>query len=203
MPAPSSTRGHTLSRILDGSGFGLSRTGRLHAAASGVWAGYAADRALLLLTVAWVAFRAYVRETSLLVRPEVLYEPGTWLSVLLQPTMPGALEWYGCAAVVLACVVVCWVRPRHIPARIVLAAGVLFLIAPEFAFGKLDHMDHVFLTAHVFAVLLPVQKPDLSGALVDKAGAEPELLAQARAFDWYRAGLLFPTPLPVSGKASI
>ena len=195
MPASSSTLRRLLLRLSDADRSAVSRTGRLHAAASGVWAGYAADRALLLVTVAWVGVRAYVRETALLARPEALYEPGTWLSALFQPAMPSALAWYGCAAVVLASVVACWFRPQLVVARVVLALGVLLLIAPEFAFGKVDHMNHVFLVGHVLAVLLPVQRPDLAAALAGRPGAEPALLAQARAFDWYRAGLLFPYTL--------
>lgn len=192
-PAPLARR--ALDRLRSPDEAALSRTGRLNAAAAGVWAGYTADRILLLLTVVWVAFRAYIREADLLARPAAIYEPATWLSALVQPAMPSALAWYGCAAVVLASVVVCWVRPRFVIARVILAAGVLLLIAPEFALGKVDHMNHVFLMGHAFAVVLPVRRPDLAAALADPVEAEPELLDQARAFDWYRAGLLFPYTL--------
>ena len=173
----------------------LSRTGRLNAAAAGVWAGLFADRALLLLTVPWIVLRAYIRETRLLERPAGLYEPGTWLSALLQSEMPGAVAWYGVAAVMVACVWVCWRFPQVVLARLVLAFGARYLIAPEFAYGKVDHMNHVFLLGHVLALFLPVGTPNLQAALRDRGAAEATLRAQARAFDWYRAGLLFPYTL--------
>lgn len=173
----------------------LSRTGTLNAAAAGVWAGYFADRALLLLTIPWVLLRAYVREAMLLERPPELYEPGTWLSAILQPEMPGTVVWYSVAAVTTVCVVVCWRSPQATVARVALALGVLYLIAPEFGYGKVDHMNHVFLLGHVLAVLLPVAKPDLQTALREGGEAESSLLAHARAFNWYRAGLLFPYTL--------
>ena len=90
------------------------------------------------------------------------------------------MVWYTLFAVVALSAAVCLARPHLIAARVILAAGVVLLIAPEFGW-KVDHMNHLFLLSHLYAIFLPVARP-----------AEASAMAQAGAMAWYRTGLLFP-----------
>jgi hypothetical protein len=157
----------------------LSETGRLNDALGTAWAGYYADRALLVLTFPWLLIRLRTR-LVLAQLPPSFYEPEPWLGKLLFGEQPGAAVWYALFAAVAVSALICLFRPRLIAARLTLAVGAVLLIAPEFGW-KVDHMNHLFLLAHLYAIFLPIARPI-------PATAE----AQAGAVAWYRTGVLFP-----------
>jgi hypothetical protein len=145
------------------------------------WSGYVADRGLLVLTVLWLGWRLK-RHAMIAARPDVLYEPGVGLARLVFPSFPSAPVYYGLFALTAVALLVCFLRPRLVAARAVLAVGVVLIILPEFGYGKVEHINHLFLAAHVYAVFLPVRRP---------ARSNSDLAAQAEATHWYQAGLLF------------
>lgn len=158
-----------------------SPTGARDVAAGAVWAGYVADRALLGWTFVWLGIR-WARRGLFMERPEALYDPLTWLGGLVFPAPPSSLVWYALFLLCAACAALCLWRPQLLPARIGLAAAALLLMVPEFAYGHVEHVNHLFLLGHTLAVFLPVGRPV----------AGEDVILQARAFRWYLAGLLFP-----------
>ncbi|NNF59132.1 MAG: hypothetical protein HKN04_12930 [Rhodothermaceae bacterium] len=157
----------------------LSETGQANAALRTAWAGYYADRALLVLSLVWIVGRAIKRQTFA-ERPEVLYDPLTWLGALAFPAPVSTTVWGGIAVAMAMAVVLCLWRPRLIPARVTIALCALLLMSTEFAYGKIEHTNHLFLLAHVYAIFLPVGRP---------SGRE-QILLQAEATRWYQGGLL-------------
>jgi hypothetical protein len=115
------------------------------------WSGYVADRGLLVLTVLWLGWRLK-RHAMIAARPDVLYEPGVGLARLVFPSFPSAPVYYGLFALTAVALLVCFLRPRLVAARAVLAVGVVLIILPEFGYGKVEHINHLFLAAHVYAV---------------------------------------------------
>jgi hypothetical protein len=95
--------------------------------------------------------------------------------------VPGPALWYTLAAVLLCCVGIAWARPSLWPVRAALAGCTLLLIAPEYAFGKVEHVDHLFLLAHVWSPFVPWALPHPE---------DPALGARASAARAYQAGLL-------------
>lgn len=158
-----------------------SNTGQHNAALRVALAGYYADRALLLWSFVWITTRWY-RHTIVAQRPEILYDPLTWLGALAFPTPPSEPVWYALFAICLLSIVLCLWRPRFILARIVLALSALLLMTPEFAHGHIEHINHLFLVAHTLAIFLPIDRP----------GNAREASFQASATKWYLAALLFP-----------
>jgi hypothetical protein len=159
----------------------LSETGRRNVAHRVALAGYYADRALLLWSCVWLAIR-WFRYTSVSQRPEVLYDPLTWLGALVFPTPPSEPVWYALFVLCFVSIVLCLWRPQLIPARVALAACALLLMTPEFAHGHIEHINHLFLVAHTLAIFLPLGRP----------AHEREAILQAEATEWYLAALLFP-----------
>lgn len=159
----------------------LSETGLTNATHRATLAGYYADRLLLGWSLVWIGIR-WARRQDLMERPEALYDPLTWLGKLAFPTPPSDAVWFFIAAVCALSVTLCLWRPRLIAARATLALSTLLLMAPEFAYGHIEHVNHLFLLAHVLAVFLPTGRP----------GDPDEARLQARSFAWYQAALLFP-----------
>ena len=156
-----------------------SQTGRKNHAYRRSVAAYYADRALLLFTFIWLFIRVdnYATISS---RPDVLYQPTTWLAHLILPNpMPEAM-FYGLVALGALCVLVCLFKAQLILARAALALILVFAILPEFGYGKVDHINHLFLLAHVYAIFLPIEFPQT----LDKA------VLQVQAINWYQLGLL-------------
>lgn len=158
----------------------LSATGQANVSLQTAWAGYYADRAFLLLSLAWIVGRAIKRQTFAQ-RPEALYDPLTWLGALAFSEPASNAAWISIAVIMAGAVALCLWQPRLIPARVAVALCALLLMSTEFAYGKIEHTNHLFLLAHVYAVFLPVGRP---------SGREQTAL-QAEATQWYQGGLLF------------
>lgn len=156
------------------------------------WSGYYADRALLLFSLVWLVGRG-IKRASFAGRPAELYEPLTWLGALAFPEPVSTTTWTAIAALTALAVVACLWRPRLIAGRLAIAIGVLLLMASEFAYGKIEHVNHLFLLAHVYALFLPIARPDRwgpgEGSVYTSAPASLE--TQAKATMWYQGGLLF------------
>ena len=143
------------------------------------WAGYYADRALLLLTVPWLLMRLLdARLWSQ--RPAVLYEPVSWLGQLVFPSSPSLVVWGGLVGLTAVAAAVCFWKPRLLAARLVLVACVLLVITPEYTWS-INHANHLFLLAHLYALFLPIERPTVASAPW-----------QARALRWYQTGILIP-----------
>lgn len=144
------------------------------------WAGYYADRALLIWCFVWLATR-WARRDLLLQRPDALYEPLTWVGALAFPDPPNSFIWYALFSACASSALICLWRPRLTAARISLALSAVLLMTPEFAYGHIEHINHLFLLALTLGVFLPVGQPS----------SAREATLQARSFAWYQAGLLF------------
>lgn len=158
----------------------LSDTGRLEGARASAWAGYVADRCLLVFTFGWLLIRLDKHLRASL-RPDFVYEPFVWLGQLVFPSYPPNVVWYGLFGVTACAVAICLWRPRAVAARLAVALGVLLLMTPEYSFGKISHVNHLLLLGHLYALFLPVARPTAETAL-----------GQAEAWAWYRVLLLFP-----------
>lgn len=156
-----------------------SQTGQQNEALRAAWAGYYADRGLLLLTFGWLGLRIY-NWSHIAARPEAIYEPLNWMGKLLFPTLPSTLVWGAIAAGAFLCAATCLLKPRSLAPRIVLTMSLLVIIVPEFGFGHVPHVNHLFLLGHVYATFRPMGRPR------DAAEAEP----RANGYTWYLLGLL-------------
>lgn len=76
---------------------------------------------------------------------------------------------------------VCWIRPQAWGMRLLVAACALLLMAPEYAFGKVEHVNHLFLVAHVWAIFVPWLPYHV---------ADPNLRPRATAIRLYQAAVL-------------
>lgn len=179
IPRPYSTLGD-----LPRMGVSLSETGRSNDALQASLAGHWAYRLLLVWSFVWLGTR-WFRRQALAQRPDELYDPLTWLGSLAFPTFPSDAVWYTIAALCALAITLCLWRPGLLLARIGLAASALLLMAPELAFGHIEHVNHLFLLAHTLALFLPSSRPT--------NGAEAQL--QQQTFAWYNAALLFPYTL--------
>lgn len=156
-----------------------SSTGRKNEAFRAAWASHYADRGLLVLTIGWVALRIESWR-DIVPRPEAMYEPKMWLGSLVFPTLPDSVVWYAMATVVIVCSLVALVRPRWLAPRIILTLGVLLLIAPEFGFGHIQHVNHLFLIAHLYSTFRPLGRP----------ASAREAILRAHGYSWFLLGLL-------------
>ena len=156
-----------------------SRTGINNRILSTAWASHYADRGLLLITIAWLVIRVEMW-SRINLRPEESYEPLMWLGRLVFPELPHPAVWYGILGFAFAAVVVCLLRPRWLVARIVLTASLLLLITPEYGFGHLEHVNHLFLLAHVYSVFRPLGRPQNI----------QEAEFRAAGYTWFLLGLL-------------
>lgn len=156
-----------------------SSTGRANESMRAAWSSHYADRGLLLLTLGWLGLRIE-NWIAISQRPDAIYEPKMWLGSLVFPTLPNSAIWYTLAAAVLVCVLISLARPRLLAPRIVLTLGVLLLIAPEFGFGHMQHVNHLFLIGHLYSTFRPLGRP--------KSLEEAEL--RARGYSWFLLGLL-------------
>ena len=156
-----------------------SPTGKLNDDLASAWSSYYADRGLLLLTVGWLGLR--ISSWSRIdLRPESIYEPQMWLAWLAFPSLPPAAVWYALVVAALALVVLCLVRPRMLVPRVMLAIVLLLVITPEFGFGHIQHVNHLFLMAHVYSMFRPHGRPRSPNE------AEP----RAQGYSWFLLGLL-------------
>lgn len=142
-------------------------------------ASHYADRGLLLLTILWLGIRVRTW-LQIELRPESVYEPQMWLGWLVFPELPEPAVWYSLVGLALVMVVICLIRPRWIVPRVVLAAALLVVIAPEFGFGHMQHTNHLFLMAHVYSVFRPAGIPADDG----------EARSRAQGYTWFLLGLL-------------
>ncbi len=158
----------------------LSATGRDNAARRTVWSGTYADRAFLVLSLGWLVGH-WNKHLAIARRPEELYEPLTWLGALAFPEPVSSTVWLGIAAVMAAGVGVCLWRPRLVVARAVVAACALLIMATEFGHAKIEHVNHLFLLGHLYALFVPLGRP----------GDREQVALEAETVRWYQGGLLF------------
>lgn len=165
----------------------MSKTGRINTARRTAWSGYYADRALLGFSFAWIVGR-WAKRQLIIERPEVLYEPLTWLGALAFPEPISDAAWLSLAALMTASIGLCLWRPRLIAARVGVAICALLLISTELAYGKMEHVNHLFLLAHVYAIFLPMGRPGQPYSA--ESESDEGVAIQAEATRWYQAGLL-------------
>lgn len=156
-----------------------SRTGKVNEAYQVARAGHIADRGLLILTVGWLGLRIDSWD-RIVRRPEELYEPLTWIGKLVFPTLPSQPVWYALVALALAAVVVSFVRPRWLYPRVLLTLSLLLVITPEFGFGHVQHVNHLFLLGHVYSTFRPMGRPR----------TDEEAAYRAKGYTWFLLGLL-------------
>lgn len=156
-----------------------SPTGARNETLSAAWSSHYADRGLLLLTILWLVLRV---ETwgRIVLRPEASYEPIMWLGRLVFPVLPHPVIWYGMVGIAFAAVIACLFRPRWLLSRLILAASLLLVITPELGFGHVEHVNHLFLLAHVYSVFRPLGRP--------RSIRQAE--SHASGYTWFLLGLL-------------
>lgn len=156
-----------------------SATGGANRDLRAAYAAHYADRGLLVVTLAWLDLRLN-NWLAISARPVELYEPLVWLGKLIYPEVPSMAVWMSVFAVAAIATLVCLVKPRLWPARWVLAIALLLVIMPEFGYGHVQHVNHLFLLAHVYTIFRPTGSP---------RDAE-EAASRAQGYRWFLLGLL-------------
>ncbi|RIJ42632.1 hypothetical protein D1627_01890 [Pontibacter oryzae] len=137
--------------------------------------------ALRVFTLLWL-FWTVKKYFLLLQRPLELFWQHNFYLNWLMPELPGKMLFLSITALAAILNLLQLIRLRNSAwLQLPLALCLLWLNLPQWSYGFLSHVNHLFLLAHLFLIFIPLHK---------HSWRQPDQYT-SKAINWFYAGLLF------------